>query len=222
VADAAIDAVDRRGRCALLLSGGSTPRAAYELLATRFRDRVPWAHVHLFWGDERFVSPDDPRSNYRMAREALVDHVPCPPAHVHPIPTGLPSADAAALRYEETLRACFPGDQPAFDLALLGLGEDAHTASIFPGSPALAESARWVMAVAAPVEPPLRVTVTMRVLTTAAQLFVLVSGAGKAEALRRALDPASSPTRVPAAALRSAAGRVVWWADRAAAADSGA
>lgn len=218
MADVATDAVERRGRCALLLSGGSTPRAAYELLATRYRDRVPWSHVHLFWGDERFVPPDDPRSNYRMAREALVDCVPCPPANVHPIPTALPSADAAALRYEDTLRACFSGDQPAFDLVLLGLGEDAHTASIFPGSPALVESARWVLAVAAPVEPSLRVTVTMRVLTAAAQLFVLVSGAGKAEALRRALDPASPPDRVPAAALRSAAGRVVWWADRAAAA----
>jgi 6-phosphogluconolactonase len=93
-----MDAVDRRGRCALLLSGGGTPRAAYELLATRYRDRVPWAHVHLFWGDERFVPPDDPRSNYRMAREALVDHVPCPPAHVHPVPTGLSSADVASHR----------------------------------------------------------------------------------------------------------------------------
>ena len=210
-------AVERQGSCSLLLSGGSTPRASYELLAARFRDRVPWKQVHLFWGDERFVLPDDPRSNARMARGALVDHVPCPPANVHPIPTVLPSADSAARRYEDTLRAQFPGDRPAFDLALLGLGEDAHTASIFPGSPALVEQARWVMAVTAPAEPPRRITLTMPALTAAAQLFVLVSGAGKAEALRRALDPASPPARYPAAALQGAAGRVVWWADRAAA-----
>jgi len=211
------DAVARRGRCSLLLSGGSTPRASYELLATRYRKLVPWLDVHLFWGDERFVPASDPRSNYRMAREAFVEWVPVPPANVHPIPTGLPSADAAALGYEDTLRAHFPGDGPAFDLVLLGLGEDAHTASVFPGSPALAEPKRWVMAVTAPVEPTLRVTLTMRALTAAAELFVLVSGAEKAEALRRALDPASPPAQYPAAALQAAVGRVVWWADRAAA-----
>jgi 6-phosphogluconolactonase len=220
VAQAVTGAVARRARCSLLLSGGSTPRAAYELLATRYRNRVPWLDVHLFWGDERFVPLTDPRSNYRMAREALVEWVPCPPAHVHPVPTGLPSADAAALRYEDTLRAHFPAGPPEFDLVLLGLGADAHTASIFPGSPALEEPARWVMGVAAPADPPLRITLTMRALTAAAQLFVMVSGAAKAEALRRALEPASDPARYPAAALQSAAERVVWWADRDAAPDS--
>jgi len=222
IAGAVHDAVERQGRCALLLSGGSTPRASYELLATRYRDRIPWAQVQLFWGDERFVPSSDPRSNERMAREAFLDRVPCPPANVHPVPTGLPSADAAAQRYEDILRTYVAGPQPVFDLVLLGLGEDAHTASIFPGSPALAEPARWVMAVTAPADPPLRVTLTMRALTAAAQLFVLVSGAGKAAALRRALDPASPPERYPAAALQGAAGRVVWWTDRAAAPDSAA
>jgi 6-phosphogluconolactonase len=220
VAHAVSDAVARRGRCSLLLSGGSTPRAAYELLASRYRERVPWLDVQLFWGDERFVPLTDPRSNYRMAREALVEWVPCPPANVHPIPTNLPSPEAAAQRYEELLRAHFAEDHPAFDLVLLGLGDDAHTASIFPGSPALEEPARWVMAVDAPVEPRQRITMTMRVLTTAAQLFVVVSGAGKAAALRRAIDPASDPARHPAAALQAAGERVVWWAARDAAADS--
>jgi 6-phosphogluconolactonase len=172
--------------------------------------------VHVFWGDERFVALDDPRSNARMAREALIDRVPCPPANVHPVPTGLPSAVASAQRYEDTLRAHFPGQLPIFDLALLGLGEDAHTASIFPASPALLEPERWVMAVEGPADPPQRITLTMRALIAAARLFVLVSGAGKADALRRALDPASDPSRYPAAALQSAGGRVVWWVDRAA------
>ena len=199
------------------MSGGSTPRTAYELLATRYRDQVPWDRVHLFWGDERFVPPGDPRSNARMAREALVDRVPCPPANVHPIPTGLPSADAAALRYEDTLRAHFAGEQPVVDLAILGLGEDAHTASIFPGSGALVEPVRCVMAVTAPAEPPLRITLTMRVLTGAARLFVLAAGGEKAAALRRALDPDSDPARYPAAALQTAGDRVTWWVDRAAA-----
>ena len=220
IADTVQDAVTRRGRCSLVLSGGSTPRPALARLATVHRGGVPWDRLHLFWGDERYVSPDDPRSNVRMAREALVDHVPCPPANVHPIPTGLPSAaaaDAAALRYEDTLRAFFPHRQPDFDLVLLGLGDDAHTASIFPGSPALDEPSRWVMAVAAPVEPRLRVTLTMPILTAASRLFVLVSGASKAAALRHALDPASAPSRYPAAALQSAGGRVTWWTDRAAA-----
>lgn len=214
-------AVARSGRCSLLLAGGSTPRATYELLATRHRE-LPWAQVHFFWGDERFVAPEDPRSNARMAREALIDRVRSLPANVHPVPTGLSSAEAAARTYEDTLRAHFPGELPLFDLVLLGLGEDAHTASIFPGSPALAESERWVMAVSAPADPPLRITLTMPALTAAARLFVLVSGAGKAEALRRALDPASAPSRYPGAALQSAGERVVWWADRAAAPGSGA
>ena len=178
---------------------------------------MPWDRVHLFWGDERFVPPGDPRSNARMAREALVDRVPCPPANVHPIPTELPSADAAALRYEELLRAHFPAEGPAFDLVLLGLGDDAHTASIFPGSRALVEPERWVLAVTAPADPPLRITLTMPALTAAAHLFVLATGAEKAAALRRALDPTSDPAHYPAAALQRAHERVTWWVDRAAA-----
>lgn len=213
------DAVDRHGRCALLLSGGSTPRASYELLAARYRDRLAWGQVHLFWGDERFVPATDPRSNARMAREAFVDRVPVPPANVHPVPTDLQSADAAARRYEETLRAHFAGP-PVFDLVLLGLGADAHTASIFPRSPALVEPERWVIPALAPVDPPQRITLTMRVLTAAAHVFVLVSGAEKAEALHHALDPASDAAQYPAAALQAANRRVVWWVDRAATAKS--
>ena len=220
IAEAVCDAVERRGRCSLLLAGGSTPRATYEILAGRYHDRVPWDRVHLFWGDERVVPPGDPRSNARMAHEALVDRVPCPPANVHSIPAGVPSADAAARRYEDTLRGHFTGGRPALDLVLLGLGGDAHTASIFPGSPALGEARRWVMAVTAPVEPRLRITLTMEALTAAARLFVLVAGADKAAALRHALDPAADPARYPAAALRRAGSRVTWWVDRAAASDS--
>jgi 6-phosphogluconolactonase len=122
-----------------VLSGGNTPRTLYGLLASEFRDQIPWAHVHVFWGDERYVSPDDPDSNYRMAKETLLDHVPCPAGNVHPMPTNFPSADAAARDYENTLRNYFGTDWPHFDLSLLGLGEEGYTASLFPGSPALGE-----------------------------------------------------------------------------------
>src|SRR5262249_49804097 len=129
-------AVQTSGRCSLVLSGGNTPRTLYSQWATRFAQEIPWGGVHLFWGDERFVPPDDPHSNFRMAREALLDHVPIPAANVHRMPTaGTPEQAAAA--YEATLRGHFDGDQPRFDLLLLGLGPDGHTASLFPRSPAL-------------------------------------------------------------------------------------
>ena len=131
-------AVRSTGRCSLVLSGGSTPRTLYGLLASRFREQILWTHVHLFWGDERYVPPGDAHSNYRMARETLLDHVPCPAANVHPMPTHFSDPDAAARDYEETLRIYFSGGRSEFDLLLLGLGPEGHTASLFPGSPALA------------------------------------------------------------------------------------
>ena len=146
------ESVRGAGRCSLVLSGGNTPRSLYGLLASEFRDQIPWAHVHVFWGDERYVAPDDPDSNYRMAKETLLDHVPCPAGNVHPMPTHFPSADAAARDYENTLRNYFGTDWPHFDLSLLGLGEEGHTASLFPGSPALGELTRWVVAVKTPAD----------------------------------------------------------------------
>ena len=116
------DSVRTSGKCSLVLSGGNTPRILYTLLASEFRDQIPWAQTHVFWGDERYVPPDDPESNYRMARETLLDHVPCPAGNVHPMPTDFPSADAAARDYERTLRNYFGTDWPHFDLSLLGLG----------------------------------------------------------------------------------------------------
>ena len=140
------DAVRTAGTCSIVLSGGSTPRTLYSLLASEFRAQIPWAHVQVFWGDERYVPPEDARSNYRMAKETLLDHVPCPPANIHPMPTHFPSAEMAARDYELTLRSHFVGEWPHFDLVLLGIGDDGHTASLFPGSLALAERTRWVVA----------------------------------------------------------------------------
>jgi len=212
------DAVRSRGRCSLVLSGGSTPRLLYSVLASRFRDQIPWAHVHVFWGDERYVAHTDARSNYRMAAAALLDHVPCPAANVHPMPTHLADADAAAREYETTLRRYFAGGPPQFDLMLLGIGTDGHTASLFPGSPALAERARWVVAVTTPAEPPVRLTLTVPALTGSVHTDVLVTGTGKAQALHHVLAGTADPETYPAAVIRRARGDAIWWVDREAAA----
>lgn len=138
------NAVAARGRFVASLSGGSTPKRVFELLAQPpLRDRVPWPRVHLFWGDERCVSADDPRSNYRMTKLALLDHVPIPPAQVHPIDGSLPPAESAR-QYESLLKSFFGAAPPRFDLVFLGLGENGHTASLFPHTPVLAEKSRWV------------------------------------------------------------------------------
>jgi 6-phosphogluconolactonase len=212
------DAVRDHGRCSLVLSGGSTPRTLHALLASEFRDRIRWTDVHVFWGDERYVLPDDPDSNYRMAKETLLDHVPCPAENIHPIPTHFPSPDAAARDYERTLRGYFGADSPRFDLILLGLGEEGHTASLFPGSPALAERTRWVVAVNTQARPPLRLTLTLPALTRAASIYVLVAGSTKARALQHVLTGIPDPDTYPAAGLRFTEGALVWWVDREAAA----
>jgi 6-phosphogluconolactonase len=212
------ESVRGAGRCSLVLSGGNTPRTLYGLLASEFRDQIPWAHVHVFWGDERYVGLDDPDSNYRMAKETLLDHVPCPAGNVHPMPTHFPSADAAARDYENTLRNYFSTDWPHFDLSLLGLGEEGHTASLFPGSSALGELARWVVAVETPADPPLRLTLTLPAITRAAHTYVLVAGSRKATALQHVLTGVPDPTTYPAAGVRLTEGTLIWWVDRGAAA----
>jgi 6-phosphogluconolactonase len=216
------DAVRASGRCSVGLSGGSTPRTLHGLLASDFRDRIPWGQVHVFWGDERYVPPDDPASNYRMAKETLLDHVPCPAANIHPMPTHFPSSDAAARHYEKTLKVFFGTEWPRFDLLFLGIGEEGHTASLFPGSPALEERRRWVVAVETPADPPLRLTLTLPVLLRAAHTDVLVAGSEKASALHHVLAGAADPNIYPAAALRSTEGTLTWWVDRAAAHQIGA
>ena len=209
--------VAQAGRCALALSGGHTPRRVHQLLASTYRHEIRWDAVHVFWGDERYVPPQDPRSNQRMARETLLDHVPCPTANLHPMPTHLPVADDAAREYEATLRAFFDEEWPRFDVLLLGLGADGHVASLFPGSPALQERSRWVVAATVPAAPPIRLTLTPPALVSAKRICVLVAGAEKADALHHVLDDSANPGLYPAAVLRAAGDRVSWWVERAAA-----
>jgi len=212
------ESVRYTGRCSLVLSGGNTPRTLYGLLASQFRDQIPWAHVHVFWGDERYVTADSPDSNYRMAKEALLDHVPCPPGNVHPMPTHFPSSDAAARDYEKTLRNYFGTDWPSFDLVFLGLGEEGHTASLFPGSQALGEQTRWVVAVNAPADPPVRLTLTLPALTRAANIYIIVSGSKKARTLHNVLTGVPDPNTYPVSGVRLTEGTLIWWVDREAAA----
>lgn len=207
-------AVDARGRFSVALSGAETPRRTYELLAEPpLRSRIPWRQVHVFWGDERCVPADSPRNNARMAREALLDRVPVPPDQVHAIAcSGDP--EAAAREYETLLRAFF-GRTPRFDLILLGLGEDGHTASLFPRSPALALTDRWVAPVSA--EPENRVTLTVPVLNAAALACYLVRGQNKAAALARALEQTGPPEDCPARLVHPDDGELLWLVDQAAA-----
>lgn len=218
IADLADRAVADHGRFTVVLSGGQTPRLTYELLAQpQFRDRVPWRQIHVFWGDERCVPPNDEQSNERMAREALLAHVPIPPEHVHPIDCSREPAQSAA-QYEAFLRKFFEGGSPRFDLVILGLGDNAHTASLFPDTPVLDEEKSWAAAVQPKGVAIERITLTAPVLNQAASIVFLVSGASKAEALRNVLEGKHDPHRLPAQLIKPVDGEVVWLVDRKAAA----
>jgi 6-phosphogluconolactonase len=203
------------GRFALNLSGGSTPRALYALLAgPTYRDRIDWGKLHLFWGDERFVPFDDKDSNYRMVRETLLDVAPIPKAQIHPMPAEAPSPEAAARAYDATLRgfygtATLDAARPLFDVTLLGLGPDGHTASLFPGTAALTEEAAWVTAVVG-AKPEPRLTMTYPVLAASRTIAFLVAGPDKQAILRRVLG---GDTQLPATRLAQAATEVIWFLD---------
>lgn len=201
----------------LALSGGETPRRLYRYLAEAYREVVPWAHVNIFWSDERYVPHDDPRSNYGMARETLLDHLPVSAGRVHPMPTEPSNPDDAAWRYERLLRRHFAREWPRFDLMLLGMGADGHTASLFPGSSVLDELERWVVVSHAPGDTTVRLTLTPPLLNHAATVFFLVTGADKANTLRRTVMESPDPHLYPAAGVRPPKGTVIWWVDAAAA-----
>ena len=217
----AADSIAAAGRFTVALSGGSTPRALYGILAeSPFREAIDWPRVHLFWGDERFVPADHPDSNYRLAREAFISRVPIPAGNVHPVPTEGGDPETAAAEYEETLRRFFApseGEWPRFDLVLLGLGADGHIASLFPGSPTLDEHRRLVVAAYSPKPPAWRLTLTPPVLRSAHHVAFLVSGSDKASVLREVLEGPYDPHRLPAQLVRPERGALSWLLDEAAA-----
>lgn len=218
-------AVRERGLFSVAFSGGNTPLMLYHLLATEpFSERVDWSRTHIFWGDERCVPPDHADSNYFRASQALLERVPIPPENIHRIPAELPP-DEAALAYEETLLRFFEPqagqsgeNEGGFDLALLGMGDDGHTASLFPGTPAIEEQARWVMAQYVDKLAAWRITLTPALLNRSRRVIFLVAGPGKSYTLQRVVYGTYFPDRYPAQIVRPASGEVLWLVDEAAAA----
>lgn len=216
----ALEAVALRGLFTLALAGGSTPRRVYELLADEGTSvYVDWQKVHIFFGDERMVPPDHPDSNYRMANEALLSRVPVPPENVHRI-EGLGDAAANASAYESEMRGLFGDDAewPRLDLVMLGMGEDGHTASLFPHTAALDERRAWVAANWVEKLGAWRVTLTAPAINAARHVLFLAGGAGKAERLREVLKGERDPSRLPSQLIRPRDGTLEWYVDRAAAA----
>ena len=219
VAALSAEAAARRGRFTVALSGGSMPALiGPPLITAPLRHRINWAAWRVFWADERCVPLTSPESNYRLAREHLLEHVPIPPEQIYPLNPNLAPAQAA-LAYQAALAQVFgdePGRPPRFDLILLGLGEDGHTASLFPGHTLLSETAAWVAAITdSPKPPPERITLTLPVLNNARQVIFLAAGAGKAEILARVLG--NSPEALPARQIQPVGGAVAWFVGSAAA-----
>ena len=220
-------AIGAQGRFTVALSGGSTPKALYSLLAANYAD-FAWSRIFLFFGDERHVPPTDPDSNYRMVNESLLTKIAIPAENVFRVPAENPDAAAAALDYEAQLRRFFelspghqpgdrPGEFPRFDLILLGIGPDGHTASLFPDSPALDEQSRLVVANWVAKFNTHRITFTFPVLNRAAEVMFMASGADKADMLRQVLEGKSTPP-LPSQRVQPSDGKLLWMLDEAAAA----
>ncbi|HUY26344.1 MAG TPA: 6-phosphogluconolactonase [Candidatus Binataceae bacterium] len=214
------EAVCTHGEFTIALAGGHTPARVYELIAERFKLSVDWKEVRIFWGDERCVPADDPLSNYAMASHAMLSKLPLKPAQIHRIPAEL-APEAAALAYEDELKRAFnlaEGELPRFDLIMLGLGENRHTLSLFPGdTSALAETRRLVIPVKVQAEPPLRVTFTFPVANHAQRLMFIATGTAKAAAVRDVIEGPRDPARFPAQMIAPEDGEIVWMLDKAAA-----
>jgi 6-phosphogluconolactonase len=203
-----------RGAETVALSGGSTPKLMFQILAEQFREHVSWSRINFFWSDERHVPPDHPESNYRMANEALLSHVPVAPENVHRMHGENPDAAEAASEYEQVLRDVTKQSLPRLDLILLGLGTEGHTASIFPGSEVLHETERLVAAPWVEKFRTYRITMTLPLINNAASVVFLVSGAEKAQIVKEVLQ---GENKYPAQAVRPTQGELIWMLDEGAA-----
>ena len=215
------EAITARGLFTVALSGGSTPKRLYQLLATpEWCNQVSWNRVHLFWGDERHVPIDHPDSNYRMVRENLIDRVPIPATNIHRIRAENPDADQAASDYEQELRLLFEltdNELPQFDVVFLGMGSNGHTASLFPGTGAIFEQKHLVVASWIEEFKSDRITLTPPVINNAVQIIFFVTGTEKAATLKAVLEGQYQPDRLPTQIIRPTQGKVVWMVDQAAA-----
>jgi len=219
IAHVAGEAICTHGEFTFCLTGGSTPQASYELLASRFHHSIDWSEAQIFWGDERCVPPDDPASNFAMAHRTLLSKLDLRPEQIHRM-RGEDPPEAAARAYEEHLRDFFhlaPGAFPAFNLVLLGVGDNAHIASLFPDHPALKIKDRLAVAVEVDAPQRHRITLTSPVLNQAARVIFLVAGEAKATAVKAVLEGPRDPTTFPAQLIAPTHGEVTWMLDRAAA-----
>ena len=211
------EAVRRTGRFTVALSGGSSPVSLYTTLASgAYRSKINWSAVHVFWGDERCVPPDHVESNYKLAYDTLLKHVPIPTDQIHRMRGEDSNPEAAAIEYEKTLRTTFqlaPNEWPCFDLVLLGMGADGHTASLFPGSPFLRETKRLVAACDAPSRHQHRLTLTLPLINNARTVMFLVAGKGKEGVLTRVLQEKNPTDPLPAQLVRPSDGRRIWLID---------
>ena len=216
--DCARDATHDRGLFSVALAGGNTPKRVYQLLATeQFKNRIEWPGVRIFFGDERCVPPDHPDSNYRMAYEMLLSKVASPAKNVHRI-IGEADPAEAAREYEEQLRVFFAGlSWPHFDFVFLGMGQDGHTASLFPGSSALREQSRWVLNTKAERLKQDRITLTAPVFNHSANVVFLITGKEKAECVAEVLGGPAKAEPLPAQLIRPLDGTLEWFLDREAA-----
>jgi len=219
ILELATRAIAERGRFTLALAGGNTPRPVYARLATEgYAGRVDWSKVEIFFGDERCVPPDDPRSNFQMARTALLERVPLPPGNIHRIKGEEDPAPAAIMYEQELQRTLRTSSVPALDLICLGMGDNGHTASLYPGTAALREPVRWVVPQYVEVISMWRVTFTALLINAARHVAFLLQGAEKAEMLRRVLEGPYEPDVLPAQLIQPANGRLYWLVDAPAAA----
>lgn len=214
------EVLQRQDRFTIALSGGSTPKKLHELLATpAYKDRIDWTKLHVFWGDERFVPFNDERSNAKMAYDTLLDHVPVPAAQIHVMQTENISPEASAAAYEQLLHTYFDGKATSFDLVILGMGDDGHTLSLFPGKPVIHETAKWVTAFWLEAQDMYRVTLTHPVVNNAACVTFLATGEKKAKVLYEVLKGERNVDLYPSQIIQPANGQLHWFVDEAAAAD---
>lgn len=219
VLHAASEAIEKRGRFTIALSGGSTPKSLYSLIAANAATSVDWQKVFFFWGDERHVGPKDPESNYRMVEESLFSKISVPASNIFRVPAENPDAAAAAEAYEQIMRKFFetaPGEFPRFDVILLGMGPDGHTASLFPETAALKEKSRWVVANWVEKLQTHRITLTLPVLNQARLVAFLISGTDKAAALHEVLEGKAPGEKYPSKLVQPVDGKLIWFVDRAA------
>jgi 6-phosphogluconolactonase len=212
-------AVEARDRASWSLSGGSTPKKLFQLLAEPYyKDRIPWQKLHLFWGDERCVAPEHPDSNYKMTRDALLSKISFPENNTHRVPAEMTPAIDAARAYDQSLKVFFKHERPfpAFDVMMLGMGDDGHTASLFPGTTALEENEKWVASTYVEKLSASRITLTYPVINNSRRILILCAGEGKASVLKEVLRT-GTPIRFPVQRVQPQNGELIWLLDAAAA-----